>query len=184
MSILPPRVSTKRSMKGEASKIKWIDVDENLSTITINNPAKGSLPRKTKITTKTLAMIKALPRTGEYLFNPNSDTHRKGFSKQRNRLARNLQNPRLKQIHFHTLRHWKATMEYHRTKDILHVKQLLGHKQLKNTEIYTHLLNFESDDWHVSFAKNLDEETKLIEAGFEYVRYSEKDEVAIYRKRI
>jgi hypothetical protein len=27
------------------------------------------------------------------------------------------------------------------------------------------------------------EESKLIEAGFEYVRYSEKDEVAIYRKR-
>jgi len=29
----------------------------------------------------------------------------------------------------------------------------------------------------------LEEEGKLIEAGFEYVRYSEKDEVAIYRKR-
>ena len=33
-------------------------------------------------------------------------------------------------------------MEYHRTKDILYVKQLLGHKQLKNTEIYTQLINF------------------------------------------
>jgi hypothetical protein len=32
-------------------------------------------------------------------------------------------------------------------------------------------------------AKNLEEESKLIEAGFEYVRYSERDEVAIYRKR-
>ena len=27
------------------------------------------------------------------------------------------------------------------------------------------------------------EEKKLIEAGFDYVRYSDKDEVAIYRKR-
>ena len=71
-----------------------------------------------------------------------------------------------------------------RTKDILHVKQILGHKQLKNTEIYMHLINFESDDWYVAFAKTLQEETKLVEAGFEYVRYSEKDEVAIYRKRI
>jgi hypothetical protein len=74
-------------------------------------------------------------------------------------------------------------MEYHRTKDILHVKRILGHKQLKNTEIYTHLIDFENDDWHVAHAKNLEEETKLIEAGFEYVRYSERDEVAIYRKR-
>jgi integrase/recombinase XerD len=167
----------------EASRIQWIDFDENSSTITINCPAKGSLPRKTKITQKTMAMIKALLKTGEYLFNTNGDTNRKGFIKQRNRIARTLQNPRLKQIHFHTLRHWKATMEYHRTKDILHVKRILGHKQLKNTEIYTHLIDFENDDWHVAHAKNLEEETKLIEAGFEYVRYSERDEVAIYRKR-
>jgi len=77
----------------------------------------------------------------------------------------------------------KATVEYHRTKDILHVKQLLGHKQLKNTEIYTHLMDFESKEWHVAHAENLEEEDKLIEAGFEYVRYGSKDEVAIYCKR-
>ncbi len=78
---------------------------------------------------------------------------------------------------------WKATMEYHKTKNILYVKQLLGHKKLENTEIYTHLINFESDEWHVAHARDLEEENKLIEAGFEYVRYSERDEVAIYRKR-
>jgi hypothetical protein len=49
--------------------------------------------------------------------------------------------------------------------------------------IYTHLINFESDEWHVAHARNLEEESKLIEAGFEYVRYSDKDSVAIYRKR-
>jgi hypothetical protein len=32
-------------------------------------------------------------------------------------------------------------------------------------------------------AQSLGEEKKLIEAGFDYVRYSDKDEVAIYRKR-
>ncbi len=61
--------------------------------------------------------------------------------------------------------------------------RLLGHKKIKNTEIYTHLVYFENDDWHVAHAINLKDENKLIEAGFEYVRYSEKDEVAIYRKR-
>ena len=101
----------------------------------------------------------------------------------RNLLAKKLQNPRLRQIHFHTLRHWKATMEYHKTKNIFHVKRLLGHKKLENTEIYTHLIDFESDEWHMATAQSLDEEKKLIEAGFEYVRYSDKDEVAIYRKR-
>ena len=35
----------------------------------------------------------------------------------------------------------------------------------------------------VAHATNLEEENKLIEAGFEFIRYSEKDQVAIYRKR-
>jgi len=74
-------------------------------------------------------------------------------------------------------------MQYHRAKDILHVKRLLGYKKLENTEIYTHLINFESDEWHVATAEALEDEIKLIEAGFEYVRYSKKDKVAIYRKR-
>jgi integrase len=167
----------------EASKLKWIDVDKKNCTIRINNPAKGSLPRMIKVSSKTIAMINALPRTRDYIFNPNVHTTYTVFARTRNRIAKKLQTPRLKQIHFHTLRHWKATMEYHKTKDILHVKRLLGHKKLENTEIYTHLINFESDEWHVKTAKNLDEEKKLIEAGFQYVRYSNKDEIAIYRKR-
>ena len=73
-------------------------------------------------------------------------------------------------------------MEYHCTKHILPVRRCLAHKKLENTEIYTHLIDFESDEWHVLYAKNLDEESKLLEAGFEYVRYSDKDGVAIYRK--
>ncbi|MCW4010737.1 MAG: tyrosine-type recombinase/integrase, partial [Candidatus Bathyarchaeota archaeon] len=158
----------------EASKLKWIDIDQKRCTIRINNPAKGSLPRVIKVSPKTIAMIQALPRTKEYIFNPNTHTIYTVFARMRNRLAKKLQNPRLKQIHFHTLRHWKATMEYHKTKDILHVKRLLGHKKLENTEIYTHLIDFESDEWHVAHAKDLNEENKLIEAGFEYVRYSTK----------
>jgi len=74
-------------------------------------------------------------------------------------------------------------MEFHRTKNIKYVQQLLGHKKLENTDMYTQLINFESDEWHVAHSRNLEEESKLIETGFEYVRYSEKDQVAIYRKR-
>jgi integrase len=167
----------------EASKLKWIDIDEKKCTIRINNPAKGSLARIIKVRPKTISMINTLPKTKDLIFNPKVHTTQTIFARMRNRLAKKLQNPRLKQIHFHTLRHWKATMEYHKTKNILHVKRLLGHRKLENTEIYTHLIDFESDEWHMATAQNLDEEKKLIEAGFEYVRYSNRDEVAIYRKR-
>jgi integrase len=167
----------------EAVKIRWTDIDERSNIIRINNPVKGSLARIVKVTPNTIAMINNMPKTSEFIFDPNPDTTRKNFCKQRNRIARTLQNPRLKQIHLHTFRHWKATMEYHRTKNIKYVQQLLGHKKLENTDFYTQLLDFENDEWHVAHATNLEEENKLIEAGFEYVRYSEKDEVAIYRKR-
>lgn len=39
----------------------------------------------------------------------------------------------------HTLRHTFATEMYKQTKDILVVKELLGHKSISSTEIYTHL---------------------------------------------
>jgi len=167
----------------EAAKLKWIDIDEKTCTIRINNPIKGSNARIVKVTATTIAMLNNMPKTGEYIFNPRVDTIRTGFTKQRTRIARILQNPKLKQIHMHTLRHWKATMEYHRTKNIKYVQQLLGHRKLENTDFYTQLLNFESDEWHVAHATNLNEENKLVEAGFEFIRYSEKDQVAIYRKR-
>jgi integrase len=167
----------------EASKIKWIDIDEKTSTIKINNPVKGSNARIVKVTPTTIAMLNNMPRKGEYIFNTRADTIRTGFTKQRTRLAQILQNPKLKQIHLHTFRHWKATIEYHRTKNIKYVQQMLGHRKLENTDFYTQLLNFESDEWHVAQATNLEEENKLIEAGFEFIRYSEKDQVAIYRKR-
>ncbi len=43
----------------------------------------------------------------------------------------------------HTLRHTAATLIYSKTKDLLILKEFLGHAQLSTTEIYTHLINDE-----------------------------------------
>ncbi len=72
-------------------------------------------------------------------------------------------------------------MEYHRTKDILHVKERLGHRRIESTLVYTHLVNFEGDEYHVKTAKTLKEDEELLKAGFEYV--TERDENKLYRKR-
>ena len=112
----------------EASKIQWIDIDEKSCTVRINHPVKGSLARIVKVTPRTIAMMNNLPKKGDYVFNTNAQTIRNLFDKQRGRITRNLQNPRLRQIHLHTLRHWKATMEFHRTLNIKLVQQMLGHK--------------------------------------------------------
>ena len=96
-------------------------------------------------------------------------------------MAFKLQNPRLLQITFHTLRHFKATMEYHKTKDILHVMQILGHKNINNTLIYTQLINFKDDDYIAKVAHSEQEVCQLLEAGFEYV--CDYDANKILRKR-
>jgi integrase len=72
-------------------------------------------------------------------------------------------------------------MEYHRTKDLLHVKQLLGHKDLRTTLRYTQLIDFGTEEYHSATAKTVDEAAKLIEQGFDFV--CDVDTVKLFRKR-
>ncbi len=60
-------------------------------------------------------------------------------------------------------------MEYYKTRDILHVKEVLGHKSLNNTMLYTQLIGFKDDEWTARVAHNEEEACQLIEAGYEYV---------------
>jgi hypothetical protein len=72
-------------------------------------------------------------------------------------------------------------MEYHKTKDILHVMRLLGHKNINNTLIYTQLVSFSDDDYVSKVAQSVQELCQLVEAGFEYV--TDMDGVKVFRKR-
>jgi len=101
--------------------------------------------------------------------------------RQKRRLAAKLQNPRLLQISFHTLRHWKATMEYHQTRDLLYIQRMLGHKSITTTILYTQLIDWQSDEYASAVAGNIDEARSLVEAGFEYV--TDVDGVKLFRKR-
>lgn len=166
---------------GEVAKLQWVDVDTETNVIRINCPEKGSSSRTLKVCDKTIAMIKAIPKTSSYIFNTKTRSLESVFDRQRNKLALKLQNPRLRQIHFHTFRHWNATMTYHKTRDILLVKYRLGHKRLENTEVYTHLIDFQNDDYHAATAKTIEEAKQLIESGFEYV--VEMEGTKLFRRR-
>ena len=39
-------------------------------------------------------------------------------------------------MNFHSFRHWKATNEYHNTKDLSHVQEVLDHKNIEITRGY------------------------------------------------
>jgi len=165
---------------GEAIRLLWTDIELEHGVVTVNKPEKHSLPRQFKISGKLTTMLNRLPK-GSKVFSVDLRIMRKRFMWQRNKIAYKVENPRLKRITFHTLRHWFGTMEYHKTKNILHVQERLGHRSITSTLIYTHLVNFEGDEYHTATSKSLKEDEELLKAGFEYV--TERDEVKIYRKR-
>jgi hypothetical protein len=72
-------------------------------------------------------------------------------------------------------------MEYAKTKDILHVMKVLGHKNIQNTLLYTQLVNFENDDYYSATARSVEEAQKLVETGFGYV--CTFNDVKLFRKR-
>ncbi len=172
---------------GEAWSLRWKDLDFERASVTIT-PEKGSNARQLKISSHLIAMLNALPHPYETCFrNPKIDpeksmrTYQKTFEEQRTRIALKLQNPRINAISFRTLRHFRASTLYHRTKDILLVKSELGHKSLTSTLVYTHLISFKDDDYVCKVAKSIEESTSLIENGFEYV--TDFEEAKLFRKR-
>ena len=169
----------------EAGSLTLNDIDIEKRIITLNAPAKRSNPRQFKMSNRLTTMLATLtsgiPRDKK-IWTQRIDDLDRTFVRKRKIIAINIGNPNLIKITFKTFRHWKATMEYHKTKDILYVKELLGHKSIKNTLIYTHLVDFENEDEYiVKVASTIEEMVILLESGFEYVTdYQDKK---ILRKR-
>ena len=51
------------------------------------------------------------------------------------------------------------------------VQDHLGHKNIQNTLVYTHLVSFESDEYVCKVAESIDDAGKLVEAGFDFVTH-------------
>ena len=157
--------------RGEAYNLQWTDIDLTTGTIRIT-PEKGSNPRAFTLSPKLLKMLATQPHEhqGRIWKYKSITTLEASFRKQRKRIAHKLQDPKLLQIHFHILRHWKATTEYAKTKDLLYVQKLLGHRNLKTTLRYTQLLALpQNEEYICKAAKTVEEATLLIEAGFQHV---------------
>ena len=61
------------------------------------------------------------------------------------------------------------------------MKAKLGHKDINNTLIYTHLVNFSEDEYDTATATTVEEVCELINVGYEYV--TEIEGIKIFRKR-
>jgi integrase len=168
--------------RGEAFNLQWTDIDLTTGIIRIT-PEKGSNPRAFALSPKLMKMLATQPHEhqGRIWKYKSITTLDATFRKQRKRIAHKLQDPKLLQIHFHILRHWKATIEYAKTKDLLYVQKLLGHRNLKTTLRYTQLLALpQNEEYICKAAKSVEEATQLIEAGFQYV--TDIAEIKLFRK--
>jgi integrase len=170
---------------GEAANLEWADVNQEKRTITINHPVKGHKPRIINVSNDWIAQLGVLRKNGERIFPSLQRTYMRSFYNLRKRMARRLGNPRLKKIVFTTFRHWKATMHYHKTKDILDVMQLLGHNSLRTTLIYIDIekatFKENNDEFTIRVTDDLQEACKFLEVGFEYV--TDMAGKKVFRKR-
>jgi len=165
-------------------KVKDIDLEQK---IVYPTTAKHGSARALKISNSLTEMLRT--HIDEHKLNPtaklfkgDSDNYGKHYRLHRNKLAERLHKPELKNIRLYDLRHYFASMLYAKTRDILYVKQQMGHKKIETTLVYTQLLSLNDDEWTCKATANNDEATRLIENGFEYV-LTTPDGLMMFRKR-
>jgi len=165
-------------------KVKDLDLEQrNIHPKT----AKNGSPRTLRIshnlaTAMTDHIVSHNLNPNDKLFKASADQYGKNYRVMRNNLAEKLSDPSLKTIKLYDFRHYFATNLYDKTKDILLVKQQMGHKKLETTLIYTQLLHLnEEEEYTTRVAKTIEEDAKLIEAGFQYV--TERDGMKLFKKR-
>jgi len=166
-------------------KVKDIDIDQKTIYPTT---AKHGSARALKIsnnlqTTLQNHINRNNLNQNDKLFKGTAENYAKHYRIMRNQLAKKLNNPTLRTIRLYDFRHYFATMLYAKTRDILHVKQQMGHKKIETTLIYTQLLNLNDDEWTCKVANDAKDATALIEAGFEYVTGEYNDGGKLFRKR-
>ena len=165
-------------------KVKDIDLEHKVIKPTT---AKHGNPRTLKISNSLNEMlqnyiVRKKLNQNDKLFRGNADGYSRIYAHKRNKIAEKLKDPTIQTIRLYDFRHYFATMLYHKTKDILYVKQQMGHKSIENTLKYTQLLQFDNqDNYTCKVAEDIEQATDLIENGFEYI--TEMNGLKLFRKR-
>ena len=125
----------------EVCNIKLADID--MANCSVNVKCKGNKYRTTYFTTKLKKDLEIyLGEYEPYIFLFESS---RGRQYSRRGIYEIIQNAYklagIKGMTVHSLRHTVATLIYEKTKDILVVKEVLGHESIESTMIYTHVSN-------------------------------------------
>jgi len=168
----------------ELERTRTRDIDLDRGTITVRT-AKGGAGRTVQVRRQTLALLRQYLGKHSFGLNDRPFPRRKKMTgrwvRLRNTVAAKLMDQSFRAIRLYDLRHFAATMTYHRTRDLLYTQRMLGHRCLRSTLRYVQLIAFRDDDYASAVARTVEEARQLIEAGFEYV--TEIEGTKIFRKR-
>jgi len=168
----------------ELERTRTRDIDLERGTITVRT-AKGGAGRTVQVRRQTLALLREYLGKHSFGLNDRPFPRRKKMTgrwvRLRNTVASKLMNPTFKTIRLYDLRHFAATMTYHKTRDILYTQRMLGHRCLRSTLRYVQLIAFRDDDYASAVARTVEEVRQLVEAGFEYM--TEVEGIKVFRKR-
>jgi hypothetical protein len=107
-------------------------------------------------------LIDALPKKDDRVFSTAYSNMLRRFVTTRKRTAEIHKNPRLLAVDFTAFRTWAGTMlAYHTNGNVLTVKKLLGHKQIKNTMKYIGKINFQNQDYETTNATTVEDILRL-----------------------
>ena len=165
-------------------KVKDVDLEQR---IVYPTTAKRGNARALKISrnlAKTLQnyIIQKDLNENDKLFKGTADDYGKHYRIMRNNLARKLGDPTIRKIRLYDFRHFFATNLYRKMRDILFVKQQMGHKKIETTLIYVQLASITGeDDWICKGATTKEVAMQLVEAGFQYVTTIEG--IQLFKKR-
>jgi integrase len=162
----------------ELSRTALRDIDLEKGLLNVQG-AKGHSSRTFKLKTETIALLEQYFQ--KYAKFPNSEWIQRAWRRLGDKTSKELNEPSLRNIRLYDLRHFYGTMLYHKTKDILFTKTMMGHKKIETTLLYAQLIAFGDDEWSSAVAKNIKTACSLIEQGFDYV--TEMEGIKIFRKR-
>jgi len=167
-------------------ELTWLRIsDIDLETgLLYPGTAKLGAGRVLKIKPSTLAMLKRyiqrhdLTQDSKLCDKVSSLTE--NWCRMRKRVAAKLSEPELTQIRLYDLRHFYATRLYMKTKDVLYVQRMLGHRRITHTLRYIHAVNLDREEYIVKVAQGVEDSSQLLEAGFSFVAIIE--EQYVFRK--
>ena len=147
-------------------ELTWLtmqDIDLSTGIVSITG-AKHTVGREGKLITKALELLKIYITTKNLkqtsrIYDGKSSNLSANYRHYRNRIAKKYSKPELKQIQLYDFRRFKASKEYHIHRNLLYVKEVLGHKDTRSTERYISLYSEQNITW-IPVVDETDEEIK------------------------